>query len=97
MDTYYFQVLGSPEDGFTSSEIYRRKDNRLVGRIFELIDGWYIQTDHFDELNNKDFVHCLNQAKENLKHYTNRKGAHFPKDWTRGQISLWLMQRDDEK
>jgi hypothetical protein len=42
-------------------------------------------------------VQTILEAKNELLHYVNRKGAEFPEDNNRAEISLWLMQRDDGK
>lgn len=91
-------VIGDPSDGFTSAEIYSDdNDESYLGRIFELSDGWYVHTEEISALKNPPFTQALLEAKAELSHYVNRKGADCPADATRAAVSLWLMQRDDGK
>jgi hypothetical protein len=93
---HFIQLVGDPDDGFTSAEIYTTNDlEDYLGRVFELSDGWYIQADDLAILNNLGFVKTILEAKDELMHYINRKGAEFPENASRASISLWLMQRDD--
>jgi hypothetical protein len=95
---HFIQFIGNPDDGFTSAEIYTADDlEGYIGRLFELSDGWYVQVDDLDSLQYSDFVQTILEAKNELLHYVNRKGAEFPEDNNRAEISLWLMQRDDGK
>lgn len=95
---YFVQFIGNPNDGFTSAEIYKTDDlEDYMGRVFELSDGWYVQTDDLATLNDSAFVKTILEVKDELIHYINRKGTEFPEDVSRAAISLWLMQRDDGK
>lgn len=92
---YHFEVCGNPDDGFTSSEIY--KDGKYLGRIFELDDGWYVHMEELEMLKDTALIDFIKKAQDDLKHYVNRKGGDLPKDMTAAGMSLWLMQRDDKK
>ena len=88
-------IVGNPDDGFTSAEICDESDN-YIGRLFELDDGFYVQVDQVEKLNDGKLLESLLLAKYTLQHYVNRKGADFSaEEWTREGISLYLMQRDD--
>ncbi|MBW3623920.1 MAG: hypothetical protein KY468_10985 [Armatimonadetes bacterium] len=93
--SYSYLIMGSPDDGFTSAEII--EDSNAIGRVFELEDGWYVHLIEPERLTDSELVNVILIAKEELKHYVNRKGATFPEDWSRAAVSLWLMQRDDGK
>lgn len=92
---YRYVVCGNPDDGFTSSEIY--KGEKYIGRIFELDDGWYININEFETLKDTKLIEFIKKVQEDLKHYVNRKGGELPKDMSVAGIALWLMQRDDKK
>jgi hypothetical protein len=94
--SYSFMVMGNPDDGFTSAEL--TVDGTMIGRVFELADGWYVHLAEPERLRDAELVRLILEAKEELSHYVNRKGAsEFPPDWSRAAASLWLMQRDDGK
>lgn len=95
---HFIQVIGNPDDGFTSAEIYA-SDNpeNYIGRVFELSNGWYVQVDDLACLQGSDLVKTIIETKDELLHYVNRKGSEFQEDASRAEISLWLMQRDDGK
>lgn len=95
---YYIQFVGDPDDGFTSAEIYESDDvRRYLGRTFQLPDGWYVQVENLETLEDPNFIRSVLEARDELLHYVNRMGADFPDDATRAAVSLWLMQRDDGK
>ena len=91
-----FMVMGNPDDAFTSAELVVNGD--IIGRVFELEDGWYVHVREPERLKDAELIRLILEAKEDLAHYVNRKGAgEFPPDWSRATASLWLMQRDDGK
>ena len=95
---HFIQFVGNHDDGFTSAEIYTADNLQdYIGRIFELDDGWYIQVDDLNCLQDPAFVQTILETKDELLHYVNRKGAEFSEGTTIAAISLWLMQRDDGK
>lgn len=95
---HYVQFVGDPDDGFTSAEIYEAADARIyLGRIFQLDNGWYVQVEDFERLEDRKFVRSVLEARDELLHFVNRMGGEFPDDATRAAVSLWLMQRDDGK
>jgi len=94
--THNVTIVGNPDDGFTTAEI-SDGNGTYLGRVFELVDGWYVQLDEPERLRDGDLVETIVEARTALLHYVNRKGAQFPEEWTVAAISLWLMQRDDGK
>jgi hypothetical protein len=42
-----------------------------------------------------EFQTAIENAKESLSHYVNRRGENPPENATWGAISLWLMVKDD--
>jgi hypothetical protein len=96
---YEIIVMGRPDDGFTSAEIYSADDrDAILARVFELTSGWYFETTDLDDIKDGELVIAALAARDELMHYVNRKGAaEYPPDATQAAVSLWLMQRDDGK
>ncbi len=93
--SYKFRIIGNVDDGFTSVEISDGA-GELVARVFELESGsWYLETHELDSLTKEDLVKAIIDARNELRHYINRKGGQLPEGTTRAAFSLWLMQRDD--
>ncbi len=93
--TYRSTICGVPDDGFTSAELGTESGD-LVGRVFELDSGWYVECQDLDYLQEPQFLKAILEARDDLRHYVNRKGP-VPEGATRAAASLWLMQRDDGK
>jgi hypothetical protein len=94
--SYEIQITGIPDDGFTSAEISGDGSGR-VARVFELENGWYVETEKLERLREPDLLDAVLRARDELLHYVNRKGGEPPPGSSRAGFSLWLMQRDDAK
>ncbi len=94
--SYEFTVTGNVDDGFASIEI-TSETGKVVARVFELDSGWFVESVELDWLRETDLVDAIIDARNELRHYINRKGGQLPEGMTRAAFSLWLMQRDDGK
>ncbi len=88
-------VTGAPSDGFTAVELERGEE--LIGRVFELEAGWYVELREPECLLEAEVVQAVLAAKQRLLLYVNRKGAGMPEGLSVAGASLWLMQRSDGK
>lgn len=68
----------------------------VLAVVYEASDGWHTDT-LVEQLNQAatDFQNAVENAKESLSHYVNRRGENPPENATRGAFSLWLMVKDD--
>jgi hypothetical protein len=92
---YSATILGNVEQCRTEAEI-SDSDGAVLAVVYESSDGWH--TDVLVEPLNQaatDFHSAVENAKENLSHYVNRRGEEPPENATRGSFSLWLMMKDD--
>jgi len=88
-------VLGNVDECRTECEV-SDDTATCVAVVYENREGWHINllrplSD--DEL--ATFNASVEAAKESLSHYVNRMGNNPPEETTRGELSLWLMQKDD--
>ena len=93
---YRFEIAGIVDDGFTSAHINDESGNQ-VARVFELTNGWFVETNALERLQDPVLMHAVLAGRDELLHYVNRKGGVCPEGSSRAGISLWLMQRDDGK
>jgi hypothetical protein len=89
-------IAGNPDTCRTEAEIADESGNR-VAIVYEDADGWHTQIlDDRVEQASGSFNALIENAKEVLSHYVNRRGDKVPSQLkTRGQLSLWLMEKDD--
>ncbi|HMI51246.1 MAG TPA: hypothetical protein VK525_07030 [Candidatus Saccharimonadales bacterium] len=89
-------IAGNPDTCRTEAEIADESRNR-VAVVYEDSDGWHTQVlDDRVEQASSSFNALIENAKEVLSHYVNRRGDKVPTQLkTRGQLSLWLMEKDD--
>jgi hypothetical protein len=92
---YSVTILGNVEQCRTEAEI-SDSEGAVLAVVYETSDGW-----HMDILRERlnqaavDFQTAVENAKENLSHYVNRRGENPPGNASRGAFSLWLMVKDD--
>ncbi len=71
-------------------------DSSVVAVVYEERDGWHVnrlRSIGSDE--SQAFDVSIAEAKERLSHYVNRFGDDVPDGLTRGDLSRWLMEKDD--
>ena len=92
---YSVTIIGNVEQHRTQAEI---TDNQgvVLAVVYEASDGWHTDA-HVEQLNQAatDFQSAVENAKESLSHYVNRRGENPPENATWGAISIWLMVKDD--
>jgi hypothetical protein len=92
---YSVTIIGNVEQCRTEVEI-RDSQGAVTAIVYETSDGWH--TDVLVEQLNQaatDFQTAVENAKESVSHYLNRRGENPPENATRGACSLWLMAKDD--
>ena len=92
---YSITIVGNVEQCRTEAEI-SDSERAVLAVVYETSDGWH--TDILvEQLNQADsyFQTAVDDAKENLSHYINRRGENAPENISRGAHSLWLMIKDD--
>ena len=92
---YSVTIIGNVEHCRTEAEL-SDGEGAVLAVVYETSDGW--QTDIFVEPLNQaatDFQSAVENAKESLSHYVNRRGENAPENATMGAFSLWLMVKDD--
>ena len=89
-------IAGNVDAWRTEAEIADESGKRIA-IVYEDSDGWH--TKALDELlvqSSSSFDSLVENAKEVLSHYVNRRGDEVPSQLkTRGQRALWLMEKDD--
>ena len=89
-------IAGNLEACRTEAEIADESGNRLA-IVYEDSDGWH--TEPIDvrlEQFSKSFESLIENAKEKLSHYVNRRGDNVPIELTTaGALAMWLMAKDD--
>src|SRR6267154_3488336 len=89
-------IVGNVDTGRTEAEIADETGNRLAV-VYEDSNGWHteILDDRIEQIS-PSFDALIENAKDVLSHYVNRRGDNVPSQLkTRGQLSLWLMEKDD--
>ena len=92
---YSLTIVGNVERRRTEAEI-ADSEGVVLAVVYEAIDGWH--TDILVEQLNQasaDFWTVVDNARQNLSHYVNRRGENPPENATWGAFSLWLMVKDD--
>jgi hypothetical protein len=89
-------IAGNVDACRTEAEIADESGNR-VAIVYEDSDGWHtnVLDDRLQE-SSSSFDELIENAKKVLSHYVNRRGDKVPAQLkTRGQLALWLMEKDD--
>ena len=92
---YSVTIIGNVEQRRTEAEI-TDSQGAVLAVVYETLDGWH--TDILVEQLNQsatDFQTAVENAKESLTHYVNRRGENPPENASWGAFSLWLMVKDD--
>jgi hypothetical protein len=92
---YSVTIIGNVEKRRTEAEISDSEGAILVV-VYEISDGCH--TDILVGQPNQaatDFQTAVENARESLSHYVNRRGENPPENATWGAFSLWLMVKDD--
>ena len=89
-------IVGNVDTCRTEAEIADETGNR-VAVVYEDSNGWHAEIlDDRIEQTSPSFNALLENAKEVLSHYVNRRGDNRPNELTTvGALSLWLMVKDD--
>jgi len=89
-------IVGNVDTCRTEAEIADERGNR-VAIVFEDADGWPTEILEAGLEQSPSHLNALMEnAKETLSHYVNRRGENVPEDLvTRGALSLWLMVKDN--
>ena len=92
---YSVTITGNVEECRTEAEIIDG-EGAVSAVVYEALDGWHtnILAERLDRAS-AEFQTAVENAKESLSHYVNRRGENPPEAATRGAISLWLMLKDD--
>ena len=92
---YSVTILGNVEQCRTEAEI-SDSEGTLLAVVYQTSDGWHTGV-FVEELHQTatDFQAAVENAKQSLSHYVNRRGENPPDNATRGAFSLWLMVKDD--
>ncbi|MGC2790808.1 MAG: hypothetical protein WA899_02205, partial [Candidatus Sulfotelmatobacter sp.] len=94
-DMFFITICGNVDDLRTDCEI-SDDSGETVAVLYEAHDGWHVsvlrglrseEVDKFDA--------SVVAAKQRLSHYINRLGSNPPEGSTAGELSLWLMVKDD--
>ena len=89
-------IAGNVDALRTEAEI-ADDSGRRVAIVYEDSEGWHSEViDDQLEASSDSFDALVESAKEVLSHYVNRRGDRVPNQLkTRGQLALWLMEKDD--
>jgi hypothetical protein len=89
-------IAGNLEACRTEAEIADESGNR-VAIVYEDSDGWHTKLlDANVEQSAISFSALIDNAKEVLSHYVNRRGENVPSGViTVGELAMWLMTKDD--
>ena len=89
-------IVGNVDTFRTEAEIADELGKR-VAMVYEDSTGWHTEVIETGlEQTSSDFNAIVENAKEKLSHYVNRRGENPPDELTTaGALSLWLMVKDD--
>ena len=92
---YSVTIIGNVERCRTEAEI-SVSEGAVFAVVYETLDGWHTDT-LVEQLSQAatDFQTAVENAKESLSHYVNRRGENPPENVSWGAFSLWLMVKDD--
>ena len=87
-------IFTNLDDCRTECEI--SDNSSVVVVVYEGRDGWHVKrVGNISADEGQALDQSIAEAKERLSHYVNRFGDDVPSGLTRGDLSLWLMQKDD--
>jgi hypothetical protein len=89
-------IAGNVEACRTEAEIADESGNR-VAIVYEDSDGWHTEViDDRVKQSSGSVSALIENAKEKLSLYVNRRGDNVPSELTtRGALAMWLMAKDD--
>ena len=88
-------IAANPDACRTEAEIADETGER-VAIVYEDSTGWHTEIlDDSAEQSSTNFNALVENAKEVLSHYVNRRGGNVPSQLTVGALALWLMVTDD--
>ncbi len=89
-------IAANPDACRTQAEVADETGNR-VAIVYEDSDGWHTEVlDDRVEQASTSFNAIIENAREVLSHYVNRRGNNLPSELTTvGALALWLMANDD--
>jgi hypothetical protein len=89
-------IAGNVDACRTDAEIADERGNR-VAIVYEDAAGWHTEViEPGLKPSSSDFNALIENAKETLSHYVNRRGENVPDELTtRGALAFWLMLKDD--
>jgi hypothetical protein len=89
-------IVGNVDARRTQAEIADESGKR-VAIVYEDPDGWHTEVlDDRVEQGSTSFNALVENAKEVLSHYVNRRGDNVPSQLTTvGALALWLMAKED--
>jgi hypothetical protein len=94
-DMFFITICGNVDELRTDCEI-SDDSGETVAVVYEAHDGWHVRvrrdlrTEELDK-----FDASVEAAKQRLSRYINRLGSNPPEGSTVGELSLWLMAKDD--
>jgi hypothetical protein len=87
-------IVGNPATRRTEAEIADASGNR-VAIVYEDVSGWHTEILEYGVKESPSKLSApIENAKEVLSHYVNRRGDNVPEDLTTvGALSLWLLKK----
>jgi hypothetical protein len=94
-DMFFITMCGNVDDLRTDCEI-SDDSGETIAVVCEAHDGWHVSVLRSLRAEEADkFDASVVTAKQRLSHYINRLGGNPPEGSTAGELSLWLMVKDD--
>ncbi|HEY5381014.1 MAG TPA: hypothetical protein VIJ65_02070 [Acidobacteriaceae bacterium] len=90
---FTYQLIAIPEHGKLEAEI-QNEGLEVVAIVYEDAVGWHVGICAENSETPADAL--VESVKEEMRHFVNRTGQNVPEHiQTRGDLSLWLMVKDD--
>ena len=88
-------ILGNLQEVRTEVEISDSESELAL--VYDSPDGWVTEILNQQRAAHKDaeLNSAIEEAREALSHYVNRRGEDVPDGLTAAGLSLWLMEKDD--
>ena len=67
----------------------------LLAVLFEDGVGWHIEKVSIERLADADLNQFLDDVKQELSRYLNRRGIHAPPGLTKAGLAMWLLKKED--
>ena len=92
---FTFTTFGSIDACRTEVELSR--DGAVCAVVYETEVGWQTKYIGATEITSSDaeLAVAIEEARQHLTHYVNRRGIDSPRGLTRAGLSLWLLEKDD--